>query len=96
MMGLTLNVLQNCFNAATEGGANFVAVVVTLPGTPGEEVIINGRENFGSKLEYYKNAYNEDLTHKHAAGVKIVGFTYGDSFEDIYKDLYGGEDTDAE
>ena len=56
------------------------------------EIIINENENFDSKFAYYKKAYNEGLTLKTFNGIKIVGFTYGNSFEEIEKDLLSTEE----
>lgn len=86
-MGLTINHLINCFNGAKENGAKYVAVKIQMQGFEEPEVIINKRENFDTKLEYYKKAYNEDLTLKTFNGIKIVGFTFANCFEGIEKDL---------
>lgn len=89
-MKLNINNLENCFNKAWDEGIKYVAVKVWMYGFAKEEVIINSYKNFGDKLNYYKNAYNEDLTLKNAPDkVKIVGFTYGNSFKQIKKDLLG-------
>jgi len=79
--------LENCFNQAQVKGAAFVGVKIEMGGFPEPEVIINGRENIESKLEYYKKTYNENLEHNHAPGIKIVAFTYGENFTDIQEDL---------
>ena len=60
-----------------------------MKGFPKPEIIINENANFDSKFDYYRKAYNEDLTLKTFSGVKIVGFTYGDTFKEIEKDLLG-------
>lgn len=86
-MTLIMANLEANFIAAKESGAQFVAVVVRMEGFPEDEIIINSRANFDSKLEYYKNTYDSYLRHKHAKGVSIVGFTYGDFFSDIERDL---------
>lgn len=52
-----------------------VALFITLPGCEKPELIVNQRINFEPKLEYYLNTYRDDLTHKFAEGVKIVGAT---------------------
>lgn len=54
------------------------------------EIIINPTENFNKKSYYYSNAYNKNLTLRNAPDkIKIVGFTYGDTFKEIEKDLLG-------
>lgn len=89
-MKLTMANLGNCFNKAWEEESEYVGVKIEMDGFLKEEIIINSIENFGSKLNYYRNAYNEDLTLKNASGkVRIVGFTHGNSFNQIEKDLLG-------
>jgi len=78
------------FFEASHNGAKYVGVKIQMQGFPKPEIIVNENENFDSKFAYYKKAYNEDLTLKTFNGIKIIGFTYGDSFEDIEKDLIGG------
>lgn len=86
-MDLTMTNLENCFTNAIDFGSTFVGVKIEMSGFPQPEVIINPAENIESKLEYYKKTYDENLNHKHAPGIKIVGFTYGDDFGDIQEDL---------
>jgi len=84
---LTLDSLENTFEAAYQNGARLVAVKIEMQGFEKPEVIINQTENFKTKLEYYKKAYNQDLTLKAFNGIKIIGFTFGDTFDDIESDL---------
>ena len=79
--------LEKCFYEASRQDKKYVGVKIQMQGFSKPEIIINENENFDSKLDYYKKAYNEDLTLKTFNGIKIVGFTYGDSFKDIEKDL---------
>lgn len=87
MKELTINNLENCFSAAKENGAKFVGVKISMKDFPVPEVIINEYPNFDKKLEYYKGAYNTKLARKATDAIKIVGFTYGNSYEEIQKDL---------
>ncbi|MEG1597282.1 MAG: hypothetical protein RR359_03310 [Bacilli bacterium] len=86
---LTLDNLRNCFNYAIERKWKYIAVKIRMQGFEKDEIIINETENFEKKLEYYEKAYNEDLTLKTFNGIKIVGFTYSDSFTNIEWDLLG-------
>ena len=52
-------------------GANFVGKI-QMQGFEKPEIIINERANFKTKFDYYKKAYNEDLTLKTFNGIKIV------------------------
>ena len=80
---LTMTDLESTFTKAIELGYNYIGVRIQMQGFDEPEVIINPKENFESKLEYYKKAYNEDLTLKTFNGIKIIGFEYGDSFGEI-------------
>lgn len=84
---MKLKNLQECFGAAAKQNKKYVGVKIQMQGFPKPEIIINENENFDSKFEYYKNAYNDDLTLKTFNGIKIIGFTYGDSFQEIEQDL---------
>lgn len=81
--------LEKCFYEAGKQDKKYVGVKIQMQGFLKPEIIINENENFDSKLDYYKKAYNEDLTLKTFNGIRIVGFTYGDSFKDIEEDLMG-------
>ena len=81
--------LEKCFREASKQCKKYVGVKIKMQGFPKPEIIINENDNFDSKLDYYKKAYNEDLTLKTFNGIKIIGFTYGDSFKDIEEDLIG-------
>lgn len=51
-----------------------VALYIEMPGFPKPELITNPVENLTMKLDYYRNAYNARLEHKHAEGIKIIGY----------------------
>lgn len=86
---LNMQHLIICFNCAKELKMNFVGVTIDLPDAVGKEVIINSKENFDYKLAYYQNTYKDNLEHNHVRGLKITGFTFGRSFDDIQEDLIG-------
>jgi len=82
--------LKNCFSKATELNAKFIGVSIRVPNAPEKEIIINPRENFEEKLNYYQKTYDEDLSHNAVGDIlKIVGFTYGDNFAEIQAQLLG-------
>ena len=86
---MTIDNLERCFNTAKELNKKYVGVKIEMEGFPKPEIIINENGNFDSKLVYYKKAYNEDLTLKAFNGIRIIGFTFGESFDDIEEDLIG-------
>ncbi|HHX60718.1 MAG TPA: hypothetical protein GX707_08395 [Epulopiscium sp.] len=49
---------------------------IEMPGFVEPELIINPAVNLKKKLEYYKDVYDENLEHRHAKGIKIVGFEF--------------------
>ena len=79
--------LETEINMAFELGFKYFAIKVEMDGFPEDEVIINPIENAVEKIEYYKNTYNEDLTHKHAKGIRIVDSTFGDTYDEIAWDF---------
>jgi len=87
IVNLTITNLEKCFKRAKERSMPFVGVKIQIEGFERPEVIINPYENFDSKLEYYKKAYNDDLTLKAFNGIKIISFTCGDNYSDIQSDL---------
>ncbi|WP_438285549.1 hypothetical protein [Bacillus wiedmannii] len=89
MMDLTYKNLKQCFTNGINNDAEFVGVLIEMEGFDDPEVIINHRVNIADKLDYYGKTYDENLNHKFAKGIRIVGFTYGDSFADIQNDLVG-------
>ena len=86
-MKLRIQNLEDCFNSAKRLGYNYVAVKVDMQGFEKPEIIINSKENFDEKLDYYKKAYDNDLILRSYGGIRIIGFTYGNTFESIEEDL---------
>jgi hypothetical protein len=87
-MELKMKDLINCFNTANEQQFNWVAILVKNINSEGEELIINPYVNFDDKLEYYQKAYTDDLVLKTYDGIRIVGFTFGNTLEDIENQLF--------
>lgn len=83
--------LEKCFNAAIEKDVNYVGVLIQMQGFKTPEIIINETPNFKAKLEYYQKAYDSDLTLKTFNGIKIIGFTYANTFTGIKEALLGNE-----
>lgn len=84
---LNINDLEECFNLAFKKGYRYVAVVIKAKNLTSEEVIINDYRNMKDKIDYYKSAYNKDLKLKNNEDIKIIDFTYGDSFTHIEMEL---------
>lgn len=87
-MGLKMRNLEECFRMAKVQDATWVAVAIKTRGCESSELILNPNVNFDKKLEYYKNAYTDDLVLKTYDGIQIVGFTYADTLAEIEEDLW--------
>ena len=88
MFTLNMEHLENCFKRAVETNAKYVGVAICVPNANEKEIIINPHNNFEAKLEYYKKTYDNELSHN-AVGdtLKLVGFTFGNSFAEIEEQL---------
>lgn len=73
---LCMKDLEVCFENAIKQNSQYVAVKIQMKGFEGEEIIVNPRCNFEAKLDYYKKAYNDDLTLKANNDIKIVDFRH--------------------
>ena len=80
--------LVDCFQEAVDKDANYIGVLISMPGFEKPELIINPYDNFESKLEYYLRAYNEDLTLKTFNQIKIITCAYGHSLDELNNRIY--------
>lgn len=77
--------LVNVFISAIEDNYNYIAVYVQVKNSTMPEIIINGRSNFKSKLEYYINAYDDDLRLKTCNDIKILKVKKINNFSELDK-----------
>lgn len=91
MADYTMNDLIRAFKQARESDAEYIAVFVRMDDLDSDEIIINTKYNMDVKLDYYKQAYDSDLTHKYAGNdIKIVGFAFGDTLAEIELEYLDG------
>lgn len=50
-----------------------IELFIDMPGFDEPELITNPPANIEKKLAYYKATYDENLKHKHAKGIRIIG-----------------------
>lgn len=84
--------LKAIFIDAKAAGAKYIGVKIETEGSSRPEVIINPRENFSAKYDYYMEAYDDDLILISAKGkkdIRITGAARGNSFEDIEWQIVG-------
>jgi hypothetical protein len=86
---MNMHNLESVFQEAKNAHAKYVGVLIEMEGFEKPEVIINSYENFDSKLEYYQKAYDENLNHKFSKGIRIIGCSFGNSFQEIEHVLIG-------
>ena len=82
---MNINNLEKCFFEASHTGAKYVGVKIQMLQFEGPQVIIDSNINFDKRASFYKEVFGENL--ESSQGNKIIGFTYGDFFEDIEHDL---------
>ena len=78
--------LKAVFINAKAVGARYIGVSIRTEGSSHPEIIINPRENFDAKFDYYMSAYDDDLILISAKGkkdIRITGIAQGNAFEDI-------------
>lgn len=63
--------LIDAFNEAQKDNCD-ICVEITIPGQNDTEFIINRNKSLANKLEYYCNAYDENLIHRHNKAIRIV------------------------
>lgn len=87
-MKLYMKDLENCFETAIKLSYTYVAVKIDIVGFEKPEIVINSKENFEDKLNYYKKAYDENLMLVNNPNIRIIGFAAADTFEDLEELLY--------
>jgi len=88
MFEIKMENLERSFQLAKKYNTKFVAVRIEMEGFPEAEIIVNPIVNADSKLEYYKKTYDENLNHKQAKGIRIIGCTFGNDMGEIEEDLF--------
>ena len=81
--------LIDTFNYAIDNNYKFIVLDLTVPNSDVYETIIVRNPNFKNKLEYYKNAYDDDLKLHACKDIEIMHLTatnelsYGNEFMSI-------------
>lgn len=82
--------LKAVFINAKMTGTKYIGVSIQTEGSSRPEIIINPKENFGAKFDYYMEAYDDDLvliTTKGKKDIRITGAAEGETFADIENQL---------
>lgn len=86
---MNMSGLDSIFLMADQGGYKYVGVEIRI-GEDSVEYIIVKRSDFASKLKYYKDAYTDDLKLKANNSIRICDAVYGDTFNELERDLVYG------
>lgn len=72
---MKLNSIQELEQYANEKLAKNqpIELFIDMPGFDEPELITNPPANIEKKIAYYQATYDENLEHKHAKGIRIVG-----------------------
>lgn len=73
----------NYYGSEERYAMGYIGVVVKLPNQDRPELIVNLPESMPTKVNYYLNAYNPDLTLKTNPQVQILGYGWHLEFEDL-------------
>lgn len=68
----TMEDLVKLFHKAKQFGMNYIAIKINMPSLESPEIIINPKNNFDAKMEYYQKAYDENLRLKANPEIKII------------------------
>lgn len=71
----TMGELEEMIDMAIETEQS-LSLLIEMPGFEEPEMITNPAVNLKKKLEYYKKTYDDNLEHKHAKGIKIIGYSF--------------------
>jgi len=75
--------LKHVIKSAIDEGCKYIAVVILHTEYDSPELIINHKIAFKSKLEYYDNAYNDNLELKTCSKIHIVDAFSAYSMEEL-------------
>lgn len=70
---------------AISDGCKFMGVKVSLLNAPEPEIIINPSPNFEAKLNYYKQAYDDNMRLYHNRDIRILGVASGNTVASLAK-----------
>ena len=79
---------KKMFEEAIDNNKKYCAIVVENSDYKKPEIIINLRENFEDKLEYYLRAYDENLVLKNCEKIKISKAIFSNNLRDIFQIIY--------
>ena len=80
---LRMTDLESMFNQAIGFGSNYIGIKISYPNLFEPKIEIYSNKDFLNVLETYRTMYSNSLTYIECDDIKIVGFEYGNSFQEI-------------
>jgi hypothetical protein len=80
--------LIDLYELIKEKNFKYIGVYIDI-GLKEPELIINPKNNFEAKIQYYLSTYDDNLFHKHSPQIKIlnaIGFDSHEALDHIVKD----------
>lgn len=79
--------MEEQIKRADDEGINYFGVAVKIPGNLNNELIINHIGEYQTKLQYYKETYDEDLRHRSIEGLRITHTAVGKTVASVASKL---------
>lgn len=83
----SFELMEEQIKRAYDEGLNYFGVAVKIPGNMNNELIINHIGQYPTKLQYYKETYNEDLHHRSVEGLRITHTAVGKTVDSVANKL---------
>lgn len=68
--------MVNAYERAKLENSKYMVVFIKMPDLEKPELIINHKDNFESKINYYLKAYDKDLRLNHNKDIQIVNIAF--------------------
>ena len=87
MLKTRMDMFMLSFDRALKYDLEYIAIFVKIKGNDKPEIIINHKDNFKSKRDYYKKAYNENLELKANTDIEIVNYLFAENLSELFLDI---------
>ena len=88
-MYLGLKHLEICFTCADAVKSKYIGVIIKGGDLNMPHINIIHTEDYEKQIEFYKSVFNQDLHNIYTPSLQVVGFTHGNTFDEIEHDLLG-------
>ncbi|MDC0826066.1 hypothetical protein [Lactococcus petauri] len=75
--------LLNDIQEGMTNGSITLSVDIVIPNMPRKETVINHRDNFQAKHDYYEAAYDDSLRLKSNSEIRIASYLIGTNYVEV-------------